>query len=215
MSLGWPGNASGHFPPEELVEVSGVREVWASLLRLLPPRPGPGSSSRPTTDPTTQITQTLRPGDLRPQLNCLNPHAGLPPLAGSLTRRTRCRGHGLRTRGGSQHRHSYNTRSVRAPEPKQEPETETETEESECDSEPHFKVVPGRAAASHFSSHKEELCGLGDARLTDLIRHARHAENQITAEKTRESDNREKQAHAAHLILVKTFAENMAGNEQQ
>ncbi|KAI3353065.1 hypothetical protein L3Q82_019630 [Scortum barcoo] len=34
------GNASG--PPEELEEVSGVREVWASLLRLLPPRPGPG-----------------------------------------------------------------------------------------------------------------------------------------------------------------------------
>ncbi|KAI3368804.1 hypothetical protein L3Q82_025789 [Scortum barcoo] len=30
--------------PEELEEVSGVREVWASLLRLLPPRPGPGPS---------------------------------------------------------------------------------------------------------------------------------------------------------------------------
>ncbi|GAA6106566.1 receptor-type tyrosine-protein phosphatase F-like, partial [Tachysurus ichikawai] len=29
-------------PPEELEEVSGEREVWASLLRLLPPRPGPG-----------------------------------------------------------------------------------------------------------------------------------------------------------------------------
>ncbi|KAI3376690.1 hypothetical protein L3Q82_017115 [Scortum barcoo] len=42
MSLGWPGNAFG-IPPEELEEVSGVREVWASLLRLLPPRPGPGS----------------------------------------------------------------------------------------------------------------------------------------------------------------------------
>ncbi|KAI3357939.1 hypothetical protein L3Q82_016326 [Scortum barcoo] len=46
--LGTP-NASGHIlppevPPEELEEVSGVREVWASLLRLLPPRPGPGSS---------------------------------------------------------------------------------------------------------------------------------------------------------------------------
>ncbi|KAK3566414.1 hypothetical protein QTP86_032266 [Hemibagrus guttatus] len=27
-------------PPEELEEVSGEREVWASLLRLLPPRPG-------------------------------------------------------------------------------------------------------------------------------------------------------------------------------
>ena len=26
---------------EELEEVSGEREVWASLLRLLPPRPGP------------------------------------------------------------------------------------------------------------------------------------------------------------------------------
>ncbi|KAI3363541.1 hypothetical protein L3Q82_012143 [Scortum barcoo] len=31
-------------PLEELEEVSGVREVWASLLRLLPPRPGPGPS---------------------------------------------------------------------------------------------------------------------------------------------------------------------------
>ncbi len=29
-------------PPEELEEVSGEREVWASLLRLLPPRPGLG-----------------------------------------------------------------------------------------------------------------------------------------------------------------------------
>ncbi|XP_055362025.1 uncharacterized protein LOC129603656 [Betta splendens] len=29
-------------PPEELEEVSGEREVWNSLLRLLPPRPGPG-----------------------------------------------------------------------------------------------------------------------------------------------------------------------------
>ncbi|KAJ0002535.1 hypothetical protein NQD34_007684 [Periophthalmus magnuspinnatus] len=29
-------------PPEELEDVSGVREVWESLLRLLPPRPGPG-----------------------------------------------------------------------------------------------------------------------------------------------------------------------------
>ncbi len=29
-------------PPEELEEVSREREVWASLLRLLPPRPGPG-----------------------------------------------------------------------------------------------------------------------------------------------------------------------------
>ena len=28
--------------PEELEEVSGEREVWASLLRQLPPRPGPG-----------------------------------------------------------------------------------------------------------------------------------------------------------------------------
>ncbi|KAK3530440.1 hypothetical protein QTP86_024352 [Hemibagrus guttatus] len=29
-------------PPEELEELSGEREVWASLLRLLPPRPGSG-----------------------------------------------------------------------------------------------------------------------------------------------------------------------------
>ncbi|XP_056625668.1 uncharacterized protein LOC130437983 [Triplophysa dalaica] len=29
-------------PPVELEEVSREREVWASLLRLLPPRPGPG-----------------------------------------------------------------------------------------------------------------------------------------------------------------------------
>ncbi|KAK3540202.1 hypothetical protein QTP70_028393 [Hemibagrus guttatus] len=29
-------------PPEELVEVAREREVWASLLRLLPPRPGSG-----------------------------------------------------------------------------------------------------------------------------------------------------------------------------
>ncbi len=29
-------------PPEEQEEVSREREVWPSLLRLLPPRPGPG-----------------------------------------------------------------------------------------------------------------------------------------------------------------------------
>ncbi|TWW56187.1 hypothetical protein D4764_08G0001740 [Takifugu flavidus] len=29
-------------PPDGLEEVAGVREVWASLLRLLPPRPDPG-----------------------------------------------------------------------------------------------------------------------------------------------------------------------------
>ena len=29
-------------PLEELDEVAGEREVWASLLRLLPPRPDPG-----------------------------------------------------------------------------------------------------------------------------------------------------------------------------
>ncbi|TWW56604.1 hypothetical protein D4764_08G0005910 [Takifugu flavidus] len=35
--LGTPGD-----PPDELEEVAGEREVWASLLRLLPPRPDPG-----------------------------------------------------------------------------------------------------------------------------------------------------------------------------
>ncbi|TWW55258.1 Protein diaphanous -like protein 2 [Takifugu flavidus] len=29
-------------PPDELEEVAGERGVWASLLRLLPPRPDPG-----------------------------------------------------------------------------------------------------------------------------------------------------------------------------
>ncbi|TWW66773.1 hypothetical protein D4764_20G0008050 [Takifugu flavidus] len=29
-------------PPEELMEVAGERAVWASLLKLLPPRPGSG-----------------------------------------------------------------------------------------------------------------------------------------------------------------------------
>ncbi|TWW75583.1 hypothetical protein D4764_13G0002450 [Takifugu flavidus] len=29
-------------PPDELEEVAGEREVWASLLRLLPPQPDPG-----------------------------------------------------------------------------------------------------------------------------------------------------------------------------
>ncbi|KAL4009643.1 hypothetical protein ACER0C_003495 [Sarotherodon galilaeus] len=29
-------------PPDKLEEVAGEREVWASLLRLLPPRPGLG-----------------------------------------------------------------------------------------------------------------------------------------------------------------------------
>ncbi|MEQ2288888.1 hypothetical protein AMECASPLE_027512 [Ameca splendens] len=38
MSLGWPGNALG----SPLEEVSEERDVWVSLLSLLPPRPGPG-----------------------------------------------------------------------------------------------------------------------------------------------------------------------------
>ncbi|KAI3370909.1 hypothetical protein L3Q82_007426 [Scortum barcoo] len=68
----------------------------------------------------------------------------------------------------------------------------------------------------HISAAIKKSCvGYEDARLTDLIRHAKHAENQITAEKGRESDKREKQAHAAHLLLLKTFAKNMAGKEQQ
>ncbi|TWW71147.1 hypothetical protein D4764_17G0006300 [Takifugu flavidus] len=29
-------------PPEELMEVAGKKAVWASLLKLLPPRPGSG-----------------------------------------------------------------------------------------------------------------------------------------------------------------------------
>ncbi len=33
-------------PPEEQEEVSREREVWAALLRLLPPRPGPRISGR-------------------------------------------------------------------------------------------------------------------------------------------------------------------------
>ncbi|KAL7836057.1 hypothetical protein SRHO_G00284040 [Serrasalmus rhombeus] len=33
-------------PPRELVEVAGEREVWASLLRMLPPRPEPRRSGR-------------------------------------------------------------------------------------------------------------------------------------------------------------------------
>ena len=33
-------------PQEELVEVAGEREVWASLRRLLPPRPDPRRSGR-------------------------------------------------------------------------------------------------------------------------------------------------------------------------
>ena len=36
MSLSWPGNTSGS-PPEELDKVAGESEVWALLLRLLPP----------------------------------------------------------------------------------------------------------------------------------------------------------------------------------
>ncbi|TWW64245.1 hypothetical protein D4764_03G0012530 [Takifugu flavidus] len=29
-------------PPDKLEKVAGEREVWASLLRLLPPQPDPG-----------------------------------------------------------------------------------------------------------------------------------------------------------------------------
>ena len=36
MSPSWPGNTLG-FHLEELDEVAGERDVWASLLRLLPP----------------------------------------------------------------------------------------------------------------------------------------------------------------------------------
>ncbi|TWW71525.1 hypothetical protein D4764_16G0000220 [Takifugu flavidus] len=41
MSLDWSGNTWGFFP-DELEEVAEEREVWASLLRLQPPRPDPG-----------------------------------------------------------------------------------------------------------------------------------------------------------------------------
>ncbi|PWA24146.1 hypothetical protein CCH79_00020652, partial [Gambusia affinis] len=42
MSLGWHGNNLGFL--EELEEVAGEREDWASLLKLLPPRPDPGQA---------------------------------------------------------------------------------------------------------------------------------------------------------------------------
>ena len=40
-SLGWPRKDLG-FLSEELGETAGEREVWASLLKLLPPRPNYG-----------------------------------------------------------------------------------------------------------------------------------------------------------------------------
>ncbi|KAK3538572.1 hypothetical protein QTP86_006658 [Hemibagrus guttatus] len=46
-------------PPEELEEVSGEREVWASLLRLLPPRPGSGQESREAAVPTQHVNYAL------------------------------------------------------------------------------------------------------------------------------------------------------------
>ncbi|KAI3364668.1 hypothetical protein L3Q82_011443, partial [Scortum barcoo] len=65
----------------------------------------------------------------------------------------------------------------------------------------------------HISAATKKSCvGYEDARLTELIQHAKHAERQITAEKTRKSDNREKQAHSAHLTMVKTVT-NLAENE--
>ena len=45
LSLGWPGNAS-RSPPEELEEVARNRDVWVSLLKLLPPRSNPRRSGR-------------------------------------------------------------------------------------------------------------------------------------------------------------------------
>ena len=41
-------------PLEELDEVAGEREVWASLLRLLPPRPDPTPDKRKRTDGRTE-----------------------------------------------------------------------------------------------------------------------------------------------------------------
>ena len=43
MSLGWERLG---VPPEELEEVAGDRDVWVSLLKLLPPRPDPRTSGR-------------------------------------------------------------------------------------------------------------------------------------------------------------------------
>ncbi|KAI3366647.1 hypothetical protein L3Q82_009326 [Scortum barcoo] len=56
MSLGWPGNASGSPATEELEEVSGVREVWASLLRLLPPGMNLNRTIWPAMDPADADT---------------------------------------------------------------------------------------------------------------------------------------------------------------
>ncbi|XP_061592834.1 uncharacterized protein LOC133457505 [Cololabis saira] len=44
-------------PPEELEEVSGVREVWASLLRLLPPRPEQAARLRELESQKTELKQ--------------------------------------------------------------------------------------------------------------------------------------------------------------
>ncbi|KAK0134201.1 hypothetical protein N1851_030244 [Merluccius polli] len=47
-------------PREELDEVAGEREVWASLLRLLPPRPDPGSCMLAVCESCLPILSKLR-----------------------------------------------------------------------------------------------------------------------------------------------------------
>ena len=42
----WAGLGTPRDPREELDEVAGEREVWASLLRLLPPRPDQDKRTR-------------------------------------------------------------------------------------------------------------------------------------------------------------------------
>ncbi|KAI3358816.1 hypothetical protein L3Q82_015205 [Scortum barcoo] len=66
------------------------------------PQPEPQSPDVPQADPP----KTRRP---KASVELPEPPQRAPTLAGSLARRTRCRGHGLGTRRGSLHHHSYNT----------------------------------------------------------------------------------------------------------
>ncbi|KAI3369652.1 hypothetical protein L3Q82_025363 [Scortum barcoo] len=101
------------------------------------------------------------------------------------------------------------SRPPRSPKPETETETETETEESECDLEPQpevsikiaagakarVKAEPGTALTLPMvqvaAAIKKSCVGNEDARLTELIRHAKHAERQIAAEKTKKRRTRD------------------------
>ncbi|KAI3365418.1 hypothetical protein L3Q82_010510, partial [Scortum barcoo] len=122
------------------------------------PDAAPQADPPPTRPPRSPKPETRRP---KASVELPEPPRRAPAVAGSAHQThqmqraqdwTDYRGKGAPV----QHCHSYNTRSVRAPEPKQEPETETETEEKQLHCTAYVSQGPDPECDNEFSAEVKD-----------------------------------------------------------